>query len=70
MNSKYCAWTKASIAGKPEELFSCDTENTVAWFNNECEFPENMFKIKLFLAPTGAQGVKMMCVRASGILLK
>merc|ERR1711983_549378 len=33
MDSKYCAWTKASIAGKPEELGTCDTEHTVEWFN-------------------------------------
>ena len=49
MDSKYCARTKASIAGKSDETSGCDTDISVEWFNTACEFPENKFKSILFV---------------------
>ena len=66
MDSKYCAWTKASIAGKPEELGTCDTEHTVEWFNTLCEFPENMFKIKLFFFKDPGNGATLCSTKGNG----
>ena len=33
-NNKYCARTKATIGGNPDETYGCDSDLTVEWFQS------------------------------------